>query len=305
MPETMSRYLDLRALSALGHLRFSTRRMIEGSYTGRHRSHQQGGAGEFVDYREYAAGEDLRKLDWKVLGRTGRPYVRLYQDETNLLCTACVDVSGSMGFAGFGERARPGEPQSKLAFLQHFTAALAYLIAGQQDQVGLAVVGAKLEANLEPGSTGEHLAALYDAIERMTAQGPSGLAAGLQELFGRVKRRGVLLLMSDFLMDDLEQVFAGVRLFRHRNWEVVVLHVVHPDEERLPAGMAYRFVGMEDEGVADCTPADVQELYRERFEANAAMVRALALAAGCEYRRVSTGDGYLATLGGFLVERTG
>ena len=181
MPETMSRYLDLKALSALSHLRFSTRQMIDGSYSGRHRSHQQGGGGEFVDYREYSAGEDLRRLDWKILGRTGRPYVRLYQDETNLLCTACVDISGSMGFSGFGlgrKSDRPGAGGSKLEFLQRFSASLGYLIAGQQDQVGLAVIGDTLEQYLEPGSTTEHLARLYGEVDRMTPRGPSGLAAG-------------------------------------------------------------------------------------------------------------------------------
>src|SRR5438552_19048937 len=91
-----SRFLDLRALSALAHLRFVTKRQIEGSYSGRHRSKQQGGAAEFVDYREYAEGEDLRRRDWKVLARTGRAYSRLYQDETNLLCTLAIDASGCM-----------------------------------------------------------------------------------------------------------------------------------------------------------------------------------------------------------------
>src|SRR5437868_13342330 len=93
-----SRYLNLRALSALQHMRFATRHRIEGSYSGRHRSRQQGGAAEFVDYREYAPGEDLRRLDWKVLARTGRTYLRLFQDETNLLCTLAIDASGSMRF---------------------------------------------------------------------------------------------------------------------------------------------------------------------------------------------------------------
>jgi uncharacterized protein (DUF58 family) len=304
MPDTMCRYLDGKALSSLAHLRFSTRQMIDGSYSGRHRSRQQGGGGEFVDYREYAPGEDLRRLDWKVLGRTGRPYVRLYQDETNLLCTACVDVSGSMGFSGFG-LGRGAKRQSKLEFLQHFTASLAYLIAGQGDQVGLGVIGEGLKSCLEPGSTSEHLAHLYQEIEDLRPTGPSGLATGLQDMFRRTHRRGVLLLMSDYLVDDLEAAFAAVRLFRHRRWEVVILHVIHPDEERLPEGRAYRFVGMENEGVSDCTPADVQTLYRERFEAHQAMVRSLALSSGCEYRNVSVGDGYLAALGDFLVERTG
>jgi len=99
--------------------------------------------------------------------------------------------------------------------------------------------------------------------------------------------------------------FAAVRLFRHRRWEVVILHIVHPDEERLPEGMTYRVVGMEGDGTADCMPSDVHAIYRERFEVHMAMTRSLALAGGCAYRRISTGDGYLAALGGFLVERAG
>src|SRR5918996_151621 len=93
-----SRFLDLRSLASLAHMRFVTRQQIEGAYSGRHRSKQLGGAGEFADYREYSEGEDLRRLDWKVLARTGRAYVRLFQDETNLLCTLAMDASASMEF---------------------------------------------------------------------------------------------------------------------------------------------------------------------------------------------------------------
>src|SRR5881394_707050 len=99
-----SRFLELGALSALAHMRFVTRAQIEGTYSGRHRSRQQGGAAEFVDYREYVDGEDLRRLDWKVLARTGRAYTRLYQDETNLLCTMLIDASGSMLFGSPASR---------------------------------------------------------------------------------------------------------------------------------------------------------------------------------------------------------
>ena len=97
-PAAARRFLDLRALAALSRLRFAPRHRIEGSYSGKHQSRAQGGAGEFVDYREYAAGEDLRRLDWKVLARTGRAYLRLFQDETNLVCTLVVDASDSMRF---------------------------------------------------------------------------------------------------------------------------------------------------------------------------------------------------------------
>ena len=111
--------------------------------------------------------------------------------------------------------------------------------------------------------------------------------------------------MSDFLMDDIEEVFAALRLFRHRGWDIVVLHVVHPDEERLPEGIAFRFEGMENDGRVNCSPAEIRAAYQERFAAHLAMVRQLVLAGGCEYRRVSTAIPYLQTLGGFLVERAG
>src|SRR5512134_3820089 len=108
MTSQRSRFLDQQALASLARMRFVTRQQIEGAYSGRHQSRQQGGAGEFVDFREYTAGEDLRRLDWKVLARTGRTYVRLYQDDTNLLCTLVLDVSGSMRFGSRSARDTAG-----------------------------------------------------------------------------------------------------------------------------------------------------------------------------------------------------
>src|SRR5579864_2363660 len=110
-----TRFLDMHALMALEHMRFTTRHRIEGTYTGRHASRQLGGAGEFVDYRDYTPGADLRRLDWKVLARTGKAYVRLFQDETNLLCTLAIDASGSMQFGADLTGAR----RSKLEYVQY------------------------------------------------------------------------------------------------------------------------------------------------------------------------------------------
>lgn len=293
-----SKFLDLRAMAAVAHMRFVTKHQIEGAYSGRHRSRQQGGAAEFVDYREYVEGEDLRRLDWKVLARTGRAYTRLYQDETNLLCTMAIDASGSMDFG-----AHRGD--SKLQHVQYLSTALSHVISRQQDQVGLAVISGGLDAVVAPGSTSSHVLRLQETIETLRSKPQTKLADGLRDLFGRVTRRGVLLLMSDFLLDDLEKTFGSIQLFRHRHWEVVVLHIVHPDEERLPEGVAYRFEGLENDGRIDCSPAEIRSAYQQRFESHAAMVRSLALAAGCDYRRVSTGVPYMQTLSGFLVERSG
>jgi uncharacterized protein (DUF58 family) len=299
-----SRFLNLRALAALSHLRFATRHRIEGSYSGRHRSRQRGGSAEFVDYREYAPGEDLRRIDWKVLGRTGKPFVRLYQDETNLLCTMMIDASRSMLFSGASQQIE----QSKLCHVQYLATAMSQVIGSQRDQVGLAIAADGVADLLPPSGVPSHVWRVQQAIENLD---PAKLAPrtdlpkALRDLFDRLTRRGVLIVMSDFLVDDLDAVLASVRLFRHRRWEVILLHVIHPHEERLPAGMAYRFEGLENEGEVDCSPADVARAYEAAFERHAAMVRATALAAGCDYRRVSTATSYLQTLGSFLVERTG
>ncbi len=293
-----SRFLDLKALATLEHMRFATRHRIEGNYSGRHRSRQQGGAGEFVDYREYAPSDDLRRLDWKVLARTGRTYLRLYQDETNLLCTLALDASGSMRF---GE----GRGGSKLEYAQFLATALSQVITRGQDQVGVAVLGERLIELVPPGGSRQHAARVQQVLEQVETRPAVAMAAALRELFQRATRRGVLLLLSDFLMEDLDAVFAAVRLFRHRQWEVIALHLVHPEEERLPQGAAFRFTGLEDEGTVDCSPAEIRPQYEARFAAHLAAVRTLALAGGCDYRRASTAIPYLQTLGEFLVERSG
>ena len=298
------RFLDLGALAALSRLRFAPRHRIEGSYSGKHPSRAQGGAGEFVDYREYAAGEDLRRLDWKVLGRTGRAYLRLYQEETNLVCTLVLDASGSMRF-GDAPGARAGGRGTKLEYVQFLASALCHLIGGQQDQVGLAILADGLAGFLPPGGTPGHVARLLDEIEALETTPVTRLGKGLRDLHQRLGRRGVLLILSDFLVDDLDDLFGAIRLFRHRQFEVILLQVVHPDEERLPEGTAYRFVGLEDDGSVDASPREVRRIYEERFEAHVAEVRAMALSTGCDYRRVSTAIPYLQTLGQFLVDRTG
>ena len=269
---------------------------------GYHQSRQLGGAGEFVDFREYTGGEDLRRLDWKVFARTGKAFVRLHEEETNLLCTLVVNASGSMLF---GSESRRDTRGSKLEYVQYLATALSNVISRGQDHVGLAVLDGGLSEHLAPGATTSHVEHLQEIVENLATHPSVKMAEGLRDLFERCRRRGVLLVMSDFLMEDVEEFFAAIRLFRVRGWDVVVLHVVHPNEERLPEGVAYRFEGLENEGRINCSPAEIRSDYQERFAAHLAMIRQLTLAGGCDYRRVSTAIPYLQTLGGFLVERSG
>jgi uncharacterized protein (DUF58 family) len=209
-----------------------------------------------------------------------------------------------MQFGGHGRRGGKSTG-SKLEYAQYLATGMSHVISGQQDQVGLATICGGLRDVFPPGSTKGHVLRLQSTIENLKTEPATDLAKGLRDLFDRMRRRGVLIVMSDFLVDDLEATFASVRLFKHRRWEVVLLHLVHPDEERLPEGTAFRFEGLENDGRVDCSPGEIRKLYQERFDAHAATVRRLGLAAGCDYRRVSTSTPYLQTLSGFLVERSG
>lgn len=144
-----SRFLELKELSALAHMRFTTRHRIEGVYGGRHRSRQRGGAGEFLDHREYVEGDDVRHLDWKVLARTGRAYLRTYQEETNLNCMMMIDISNSMRFT---EDRSVSKHPSKLEYAQFMGTALSHIITQQQDQVGFGLIGGGLVDLVMPGS---------------------------------------------------------------------------------------------------------------------------------------------------------
>ena len=299
---TQSRFLELNALAALENMRFTTRHRIEGTYSGKHTSRTLGGSGEFADYREYTPGEDLRRLDWRVMARTGRAYIKLYQDETNLVCTPTIDTSGSMNF---GAKSSTDAKGSKLEYAQYFVAALSHIISFGRDQVGLAMIGEKLEQYHAPGSTPDHVIRLHESLESARPAGAAKWDVALPELFQRAGGRGVLLLITDFLGDDLNGLFSSIRLFRHRGWEVIAMHLVHPDEERLPSGSAFRFEGMEGEGTIDCSPSEIREAYETNFKNHLSSVRSQALSAGCDYRLVSTAVPYLESLGGFLVERTG
>ena len=288
-----SPYLDLRALASLSGMRFTTRGQLTGTYSGRHRSQRHGGAGEFVDFREYGSGEDLRRLDWKVFARTGKAFVRLHQDETNLLCTLAIDSSRSMAFPDQSEIDPRG---SKLTYTRYLATALSHVISLGQDQVGVAVLGENADTLLPPGGTTSHVAHVQKIIAELTTQKATAMAPALRRLYEAARRSSVLILFSDFLMDDLEAVFARLRMFRHDRCEVIALHLVHPNEERLPAGAAFRFFDPEGTGQLPCTPAEIRREYEQKFTAHLAIVRQMALAIGCDYRPAFDGDALLANV---------
>ena len=284
-----SRFLEMGALSQLAHLRFATKHVVEGAYSGRHRSRHLGGSSEFREHRQYSPGDDVRRLDWKVLGRTGRSYVRIFEDETNLVATVVLDVSRSMLFGARSARDTTG---SKLDYGRYLCAALGHIITKEQDRFGLALASASLDAYLPARAGSTQLDAVLAAIEDVRPVPDTDLAVPLRDLFARLRGRGVLIIVSDFLEEDLEALFAAV-------------HLVHPQEERLPDGPAYRFEGLEGEGFRVCSPGEIAELYERRFRRFTVGLRALAAACGCSYHLFSTAVPYVQNLKMLLVERHG
>ncbi|MCA9138494.1 MAG: DUF58 domain-containing protein, partial [Planctomycetales bacterium] len=288
-------------------------------FSGRHVARRQGGAGQYIDSREYSPGDDLRRLDWPAMGRTGRAYIRLYQDETNLSCLMTLDASGSMHF---GARSRMDDHGSKLEWMKYFSTALSHLIALGKDQVGIAVAKQEQivprsmtawsvsqqqsdQRFLAPGASPRHVRMLHSQIANLVAGGKTELAQSLDDTFLRTRRRGVLMVVSDFLVKPLDDVIRSLRKFRGRGWETIAIHVVHPDEESLPKGIAFRFSGLEGELPVDCRPSEIRSVYQDRFNAHCVRVRDGLLGAGCDYRRFSTSTPYLEAVRQFLVPRRG
>jgi uncharacterized protein (DUF58 family) len=277
------RYLNLAAMEALRHVRLRPRGAAEGTFAGPHKSHYRGTAVEFADYREYTPGDDIRLVDWKVFARTDRHYVRLYDAERNLLTYLVVDKSGSMDFSGAVEKT-----PSKLDHAARLAAALGYLVIREGDEVGLSLADEKLREHLPPGSSWSQLDRLLGSLGRAEPSGSTDLSVCLDEVFSRIKRRGVLVVLSDFL--DVSPAFwKSIDLFRRSRFDVMLFQVTHPEELDLPELAAARFVEAENgAGKFNVEPDAVRALYRQRFDAFLSEMKANCQARGCDWYLANT-----------------
>ena len=293
-------YLDLAAMEALRSVRLHPRGAAEGTFAGPHKSHFRGTAVEFADYREYSPGDDIRLVDWKVFARTDRHYLRLYDAERNLLTYLVVDKSGSMEFSGAVTRTPP-----KLEYAARLAAALGYLVLREGDELGLSLVDARLHQHLAAAASWPQLNRVLDALGNARAGGKTDLGACLEQVFTQTKRRGVLAVMSDFLDVD-ERFWKSVDLFRRSRFDVMLFHIVHPEELELPAVAAARFVETEGDGHFNAEPDAVRAIYRQRFDAFLSEIKANCQARGCDwYLAKTSADPYGFLRNCFLARENG
>src|SRR6476646_4356791 len=236
MPATAPNYLDPLTLAQVRGLEVQARLVVEGYLAGQHRSPHHGFAVEFAQHREYAPGDDIKHIDWKVYGRTERYYLKQYEQETNLVCWLLVDASQSMAYGSGAVR--------KYDYACMAAASLAYLIVQQSDSVGLAVFDAQVRRFLRASGQPSQLKEVIRSLGDGPSAAPTRLGPVLHEIAGRARQRGLVMLFSD-LFDDVPAILAGLQHLRYDRHEVVVFHVLDPAEEDFPFEDATLFRGLE------------------------------------------------------------
>ena len=249
--------LDPALLSRIAGLEVRARTIVEGAIAGRHRSPHHGSSVEFAEHKEYSPGDDIKHIDWKALGKFDRYYVKRFEEEAELRALLLFDTSGSMSYAGRGA--------SKLDYARELAAALAYLLLQQQDLVGLLAFGQATDKYIPPRSRGTHLRELLLALEAARAQGPTRLDAALDQVSELARRRSLLVVLSD-LLDVPDRAATLLRSLRARRHDVVVLHVLDPDELDFPFDEPLWLKSPEDERRLLVEPARARKHYLEAVE---------------------------------------
>jgi len=289
------RFLDPAVIARLGTLELKARTIVEGFLSGLHRSPFRGFSVEFAEYRQYLPGDDPSTIDWKVYARSDRHYVKKYEEDTNLECYLLVDVSGSMAYGSRGI--------TKQQYAAYLAASLAYLMNRQRDAVGLMAFDDEIVSMLSPSARPGHLRSLLVALDRLPEGGATNAARPLNRLAEAMSRRGLVVLISD-LLDEPSRVIEGLKHFRFRGTDVVVFHVLDPDELTFPFERAARFRDLEGDEEIVAVPSAVRETYLAELGAMLDRYKRELGSAGIDYVRLDTSQplefglmSYLSTRG--------
>lgn len=296
-PETTSRYryLDPEALSRLKNLSLAARLVVEGFYAGMHRSPYRGFSIEFAEHREYTPGIDPRHIDWRVFGRTDRLYVKQYEEETSLRCYLLLDQSASMEYRHLGG-------VTKHAYGCYLAASLAYLMALQHDAVGLITYDTRVRTHVPPRQGTGHLRVLMEHLEKARTGGETNLSETFHQLAETIKRRALVVVVSD-LFDDPGKLVEALKHFRHKKHEVIVFQVLDPAEIRFPFDDVTSIEDVETGREVLSDPRAFRKAYLEGFEQFTAALRRGCREGRVDYRVAETDQRFDAFLGAYLAHR--
>jgi len=281
-----SRFLKPEDIRRLRNYEIGAKAMVEGYLAGRHRSRQRGASIEFHEFRQYAPGDDLAQVDWRVFARNDKLFLRTFEQETNLECHLFLDCSASMAFPnGAGSRL------SKLEYASFFAACLAWLVVAHNDRVSLTLFDAGIRRFVPPGSTRRHLLELLRTLEDNQPGDTTSLPETLRRAHPLLKRRGTLVIVSDFFVDPAE-LFAALNPYLHRRFRVHLFHVLDPAEIHLDERGLSRFVDMETGDRLTIHPHSLRDAWHHEILEHSRSLRSLAASRRSDYALVSTADSY-------------
>ncbi len=290
--------IDPKVLQKIGRLDLKAKLVVEGFISGMHKSPFKGYSVEFAQHRGYVQGDDLKHLDWKVWGKNERYYIKQYEAETNLVTTILLDASLSMAYAG----AKAADRLNKLEWGRLASAALAYLVLNQSDAVSLGVFQHDILEWVERSTRKVHFNRICKQLEETSPGGETGVGRALHALAERVKRRGIVFLISD-LFEDVETVIDGFQHLRHLGHEVVVVQVLDDDEVEFPFEGMVQFKGLELEVRVKCHPRSIRDAYLKELHDHLARVKGACHRANIDYVLANTSHPVDVVLGAYLQKR--
>ncbi|MDR1191120.1 MAG: DUF58 domain-containing protein [Verrucomicrobiales bacterium] len=292
--EPNNNLLDAEAVSRGENLGILARSIVEGYRVGEHRSPFHGFAIEFAQHREYTIGDDTRHLDWKVLGRTDRYYIKQYEQDTNMTAHFLLDGSESMNY-GSGKA-------SKLHYAKALSACLAYLVLLQRDAVAVSVFDTETRERVPRTDNLGKIHHIMNRLAAFEATQRTSLRTAMADLAKQVKARGMVMLFSD-IFDDEEGFMRGLRQLRFMGHEVVVFHVLDHYELEFPLTGRVEFIGLEGNPTLELNPADIRKSYLREMNEMRARARRACEQAQCHYVLTDTAAPLAETISGYLVAR--
>lgn len=295
------RLLDLispRDLSRVARLQVFAREVVEGFCSGRHRSPHKGFSVEFKEHRQYVRGDELKKIDWKVYGKSDKLFIREYEEETNLRCTLLVDRSGSMAYRGSRSNGL-----SKSDYAVRLAAALAYLMLSQQDAVGLVTFDDELRDHVPPRSRPSHLKAILGALATDQTRRETDLGGVFHRLATKLHRRGLIIIISDG-MGDVSSIARSLAHFRSAHHELVFFQILDPDEVDFPFSGRVQFRDLENVDNEQTVDAkSLRDAYLDRFAEHETKLREACRGHRVDLVRMTTDRPFADALTEYLAMR--
>ncbi|MEO8494184.1 MAG: DUF58 domain-containing protein [Planctomycetota bacterium] len=295
MPDS-KRFLHPEAIKRISRMELRARHIVEGFLAGMHRSPYFGQSVEFLQHREYAVGDDLRHVDWKVWARQDRLVIKQYEEDTNLRCTLMVDTSASMSY-GKG-------PLNKYEYACTVAASLAYLVLRQQDAVGCVAFDDDVRTKVPTRSKRTHLQSVIDALAITTPREKTDMYTIFRKVAETYPRRGMVVVVSDLLTDP-KAVLKGLKLLRRQGHDVMVFHILDDDELDFPFTGPTRFDGLESQDYLNCNPRALREGYLEAVNQFLDEIRRGCARNTVDYALIRTSDPLDAVLASYLSTRLG